>query len=118
MGNLDTRYLQAIRRKVCAVCSELTPHGACGLPYGVVCPIEMYLTKIVDTVHSVSGGDIADYVDALHKKVCTLCPDQRQDGGCPFRENSTCELHRYFSLIVEAIEQVDKELNDINHIAT
>lgn len=108
MTDLYPQYLQAIRDKVCSVCIERTAEGKCGLASGAVCPIEMYLTRIVTAVHAVSGGDMKRYVASLREGVCAQCPNQGPNGNCPFRLAGECLLNRYFSLIVDAIEEVDE----------
>ena len=111
MPNLYPKYLKAIRYRVCGVCTERTVEGTCGLSWGATCPIEMYLPKIVETVHGVSSDKMADYVEALRKNVCAQCPNQGTDGKCPFRRMANCVLDRYFALIVDAIEEVDEMIS-------
>ena len=106
--NLHSQYLEAIRQRVCAVCLERTAENTCGMPDGAVCPIEPYVDKIVRTVHDVSSDKMADYVAALRKNVCALCPNSQGDGNCPFRQGIQCSLDRYFALVVDAIEDVDE----------
>ena len=138
MTNLYPQYLNAIHDRICGICTERTAEGACGLPDDAVCPLETYLVKIVDTVHSVSsdkephptlhhshsvkslslasndsaqqGGEkMEDYVDALRNMVCAQCPNQTLEGNCPFRQNINCVLNRYFALVVDAIDEVDEQ---------
>ncbi len=110
MINLNSLYMRAIKKRVCAVCEEQTTEGTCGLPLGAVCPIELYLPKIVDVVHGVSSINMKDYVEALRNSVCASCPNQNPDGACLFRSKADCGLNRYFSLVVDAIEEVDEEM--------
>ena len=108
MTNLYPQYLQAIRDRICRVCVERTAEGTCSLPRETVCPIELYLPRIVDVVHSVTSGMIKDYVPNLREHVCGQCPNQHADGICPLRKGVECPLNRYFPLIVDAIEEVDE----------
>lgn len=108
MENLSPQYLTALHDRICEICTERTAEGTCGLPQDAVCPLEAYVVKIVDTVHSVSSNKMEDYVDALRKNVCAQCPNQSPGGTCPFRQNINCVLNRYFSLVVDAIEEVDE----------
>ena len=103
-------YLEAIHRRICKVCTESTAEGKCSLPLGLVCPIEKYLPRVVDVVHSVSSKLIKDYVPHLREYVCQRCPNRNLDDTCPLRRNTDCPLDRYFPLIVEAVEEVDKDM--------
>ena len=96
-----------MRDRICNVCAEQSADGSCGLPSCAVCPIEQYLPKIVQTVHAVSSDKMEDYVAALRKNVCAECPNQH-GGLCLFRADANCMLNRYFSLIVDAIDEVDE----------
>ena len=111
MTDLYPQYLQAIRGKVCSVCIHKTAEGKCGLSPGRVCPIEMYLTNIVNALHKVSRKDVKDYAAFLRAGVCSQCPNLGPDGKCPFLISRDCVLDRYFPLVVEAIEEVDEKVS-------
>ena len=108
MTNLYPKYLRAIHKRICAVCTERTAEGACGLPLGTVCSIELHLPRIVDVVHSVESNMMKDYVPNLREHVCGQCPNQGTDGNCPLRKSVDCPLDRYFPLLVDAVEEVDE----------
>ncbi len=110
MHHFDTRYSTAMREKICSVCPQHTREGTCGLPYGVLCPIELYLAKIVEMVHDIPDEDLDDYLYVVRKNVCMSCPNQRLDGGCPMRESSACPLDLHFMDIAHAIKGVDTQI--------
>ena len=101
-------YLEAIHRRICKLCAESTADGTCGLSLSLVCPIEKFLPRVVDVVHSVSNKLIKDYVPHLREHVCQRCPNKNFNDTCPLRRNAECPLARYFPLIVEAVEEVDE----------
>ncbi|MBI1978181.1 MAG: hypothetical protein HYS55_05460 [Candidatus Omnitrophica bacterium] len=100
-------YRRAISKKVCGHCIDLAEDGRCTLTGEERCGVELYLEKIVDVVHSIKSTNLADYVQALRKQVCSSCKNQNPDGTCRLRGEADCGLDRYFALVVEAIEEVD-----------
>ena len=102
------RYHRAIRKKVCEQCIDLTENGRCTLTGDDRCGVELYLEKMVDAVHSVYSLNLQDYVKALRERVCAFCKNQNPDGTCQLRSEADCGLDRYFAMIVEAVEEVDK----------
>ena len=100
-------YRNAIRKKVCQHCIDLSEEGECTLSGDEQCGLELYLTDIVDVVHSVKSDKLEDYVRALREQVCAFCKNQNPDGTCRLRMEADCGLNRYFGLVVEAIEEVD-----------
>lgn len=106
MINLET-YADAVRRKFRMRCINSDEHGNCLLPAGGECELEFHFPKTVETVQSVKSDRMEPYVDALRRNVCANCKHQSSDGKCALRENLECCLDRYFTLVVEAIEEVD-----------
>jgi hypothetical protein len=99
-------YWRAVRKEVCAKCVDGDGWGNCRLTDAEACGLKVHFRRIVETVLSVESDDMAPYVDALRKNVCSDCKHQSPDGTCTFRTNIDCGLDRYFPLVVEAIEQL------------
>ena len=104
------KYRQAIVNRVCSHCIVCAENGKCTLTGEDRCGVEIHLEKIVDVVHSVKSPRLEDYVKVLREKVCKTCKNQNPDGTCQLRSVADCGLDRYFELVVEAIEEVDKRL--------
>ncbi|PIQ87019.1 MAG: hypothetical protein COV74_02420 [Candidatus Omnitrophica bacterium CG11_big_fil_rev_8_21_14_0_20_45_26] len=103
------RYRDAVRKKVCEHCIDYDHENAhCTLTGDKHCGVELYLENIVKVVQSVKAKELAEYVKLLRETVCHDCKNQEPDGSCQLRSESECGLDRYFELIVEAIEEVDK----------
>jgi hypothetical protein len=100
------KYLKAIREKVCSICVDSDENGNCKMTDEECCAVELYLDKIVEVVHSVASDKMSDYVDALHQKICVECRGNFE--RCNLRSDINCSLDRYFPLIVETIQAVDK----------
>jgi hypothetical protein len=103
------KYLRAIRKNICSICVDSTETGKCTLNEHENCALELYLPKIVEIVHSTQSEEMEDYVRSLRYGVCLDCRAQEEDGSCYLREDINCALDRYFPLIVETIQTVDKE---------
>ncbi len=104
---MDT-YLKAIREKVCSICVDSDENGKCKMTDDESCAVELYIDKIVDVVHSVQSDKVSDYVDALHQKICVECRGSSE--RCNLRLDVNCSLDRYFPLIVDVIQNVDRKL--------
>jgi hypothetical protein len=107
------QYLNAIRRRVCAVCIDAICDGKyqflrCGLPAGRTCPVELYLPQVIEVVESVDSPLFEDYVTVLRDKVCAAC-EQTEEGICALRLNADCALDRYFMLVADAIEEMRQQ---------
>ena len=105
------RYELAIRRKVCEHCIDLKENHQCALSEEDICSIRAYLDQIIEAVRSVKSQNMADYIEALRKKICEPCKHQKKDGSCELRDSRDCALDRYFELIIEAIEEVQNKLS-------
>jgi hypothetical protein len=106
VGPLHLRYWEAIRRRVCAVCLDAGPGGACGLTGGRVCGIEEHLPRLVSTLRGVHSDRMDEYVAAVEAQVCVHCR-QVGDRRCALRAGGDCALYAYLPLVLEAIEEVD-----------
>jgi hypothetical protein len=101
-------YREAIKNKVCSHCVDCTEERKCALTGEDRCGVEIHLEKIVQVVRSVKSARLEDYVKALRDRVCSQCKRQNLDGTCQLRNVAECGLDRYFELVVEAIEEVDR----------
>ena len=104
-------YQEALKDRVCSVCSGSGYAGVCKVGDRGVCPIDLYLAEIVTAVLSTPRSEhIADYLPAIRKRVCSLCVNQDERGVCMARELATCGLDSLLLLVVETIEDVaDRE---------
>lgn len=102
------RYWDAVRRTVCRKCVDSDGHGNCRLTGEEECGLKLHFPKIVQTVLSVKSNSLELYVEALRQNVCAYCKHQSPDGRCMFRGRLDCGLDRYFPMIVEAIEEVQR----------
>lgn len=100
------KYLKALKQNVCSICVDSNEKGGCTLNEKESCAVELYLTKIVEVVHSDENEDIKELQNKLRETVCVECRAQ-EGGNCYLREDANCSLDRYFSLIVETIQKVD-----------
>ena len=61
--------------------------------------------EVVDAIQSVQGDDIRQYIGAIRQSVCSVCPEQLDDGSCEMRQRVGCALDAYLLLIVDTIEE-------------
>lgn len=102
------KYINAIRDHVCAVCVDSIDEGNCTLNEKELCAVQYFLPQILEVVHSKDTDDVEEYYQLLKEKVCTDCKTRDENGNCYLREDANCSLDRYFSLIVDTIQKVDK----------
>lgn len=99
-------YLEAIRRRVCAVCLDGRDDGSCGLT-GRVCAVESHLPQLVEALSSVESAHIEDYEAAMRARVCSSCRHQDPAGVCRLRDKGDCALDAYLMLVLDAVEEVN-----------
>jgi hypothetical protein len=107
---LDPRYqayMEAIRRRVCAVCLDGRDDRSCGLT-GRVCAIEAHLPQVVAALSAVQSGSMLDYEAAIRAQVCPGCEHQDDQGTCRLRDHADCALDAYLSLVLDAVEDVNQ----------
>lgn len=102
------RYIDAIRKNVCAICVDSDDDGDCTLTTKELCAVEYYLPKILEVVHSIDSEDLAEYHAKLKDTICAECAASDDKDHCYLRDDANCSLDRYFSLIVETIKKVDQ----------
>jgi len=109
-------YMDAIRRRVCAVGLDKRDDGSCHLAGGRLCAIEAQLPRVVEAVLAVRSTRMDDYVDAVKDQICAGCRGQDQQGQCSLRESGECALWTYLPLLVDAVEEVTQGLGPgLNH---
>ena len=94
-----------IRNRICAVCSERTLDGNCGLEDTGACALFRLFPQVAQAIQSVHSDDINPYIEAIRRMVCPVCADQAPDGSCETRQQVQCALDAYLVLIVDAIEE-------------
>lgn len=112
-------YREAVRADICSHCScfvqeQMLPEGRCVLESSGACPIFFQLAEIVESISAVRNESIEPYVEELRSRVCAHCENQDENLVCRLRDNddpshSWCILDTYFTILVEAIERVDRK---------
>ena len=100
-----TELESIVRNRICAVCTERTAEGDCGLEEPSGCALFRLFPQVAEAIQSVKSDDIQPYISAIRQKVCTVCTEQAADGTCESRRNVECALDAYLLLIVDAIEE-------------
>lgn len=103
-------YWDAVQLHVCRRCIDGDSMGKCHLPEGEFCALEEFFPEIVRSVNSVRSSLLEDHVKAVRAAVCGQCFHQLPNGYCPKRKNQVCSLDRFFPLVVETIEAVQRSL--------
>jgi len=96
----------ALRVRICSVCVDRNPDGACHLELENECALFHSFPHIVEAVSNVHSNLMEEYVAAIRKSVCEQCVHQDKDGFCRVRGEVRCVLDRYLLLIVQTIEEV------------
>jgi len=94
-----------VRNRICAVCTDRKANGDCGLKEPSSCALFRLFPQVAEAIQSVRSDDINPYLDAIRRKVCTVCADQASDGSCETRQQVQCALDAYLLLVVDAIEE-------------
>ena len=102
------KYIDAVTNHVCTICVDSTEDGNCTLNEKEQCAVQLFLPQIVEIVHSKESDDVEEYYQLLKEKVCKDCKTRNEDGNCYLRDDANCSLDRYFSIIVDVIQKVDK----------
>jgi len=103
------KYLKAIKQNVCSICVDSNENGGCTLSNKETCAVEYYLPAVIEIVHSFDTEEFSEYHKIVKEKICTNCKAE-VEGFCCLHEDANCSLDRYFSLIVETIKNVDRNL--------
>lgn len=102
------QYREALRERVCSVCTDRNVDGSCGIEAGHVCPFDAHLPRIVEAISKVDSDNIADYERVIREQVCQNCY-QDEDGTCSYRKTVSCGLDAYVLLVIAAIDDLNKK---------
>jgi hypothetical protein len=103
-------YMDAIRRRVCAVCLDQRDDGTCQLAGGRLCAIEAKLPRVLDALLAVRSDRMEEYFEAVKDQICAGCRGQDQEGHCAVGEAGECALWMYLPLLVDAADEVTQAL--------
>jgi hypothetical protein len=99
-------YRQAIRTRVCPICTESTTTGVCLRPPDDACALEDHLEEIVRAILETDPQKpIGDYIDSLRRTVCPGCRED-PDGSCHRRESADCAADAYLIHLIRVVEDV------------
>ena len=99
---------KAVLERICIVCVDRKRDGTCGLDPGLECAIKLHLPEILESVRGVTSDQIGHYVERIRNNTCRVCT-QGQPEQCDVRAHVDCPLDRYLVLVVEAIEEMQRE---------
>jgi hypothetical protein len=94
-----------VRNRICAVCTERTVDGECGLEEPASCALFRLFPQVAQAIRTVNSDEIDPYIEAIRRNVCTVCADRAADGSCETRRQVQCALDAYLILVVDAIEE-------------
>ena len=94
-----------VRNRICAVCTERTVNGDCGLEQPDSCALFRLFPEVAKAILSVNSNDINENIEAIRSNVCTICADHASDGSCETRQQVRCALDAYLIPVVDAIEE-------------
>ena len=101
-------YQEVVGRAVRGACIDRTEDGRCAPPEGRRCALELNLPGIILAVKAVKSDRLDEYADSIRDNVCAHCINQDVHGDCRFRKQLDCCLDNFLSLVVDAIEDVDR----------
>ncbi|MBI2620250.1 MAG: hypothetical protein HYW57_09225 [Ignavibacteriales bacterium] len=97
---------ESIRLSVCRQCIDGDSSGACRLPAGELCTLEVFFPSVLSTIASVPTWSVEKQIEAMRSTVCSQCPEQGQDGACQKRKALECALDRYYPLVLEKVHSM------------
>jgi len=100
----EEEYWGVLEAAICRKCVDGAGSGACLISRGT-CALKTHLPQILDVVTSTYSTSIDEYEARLRSAVCSHCTEQSRDGTCVLRDTVECALDRYFSLIVQVVEE-------------
>jgi len=96
---------RVVRERICAVCSDRSVDGTCGLENPASCALFRLFPQVAAAIQSTNSNDIQDYILAIRNGVCSTCHEQAADGTCEARRQVRCALDAYLLLVIDAIEE-------------
>ena len=112
----EQEFWQALQSKVCVKCLDGDGNGNCRIGGDAFCALKSYFPAILETINSVYSHSIVPYEEQLRKNVCGTCVKQSVTGQCQLRDEVECALDRYFPMIVEVIEEMQKRPQAANRV--
>jgi hypothetical protein len=106
----SNKYLEAIEKNICSVCVDSDDNGICSLTEKEICGVKHYFDNILEIVHNSNTDDTYELHAQLRDQICESCKTSIDKDHCNLRDDSNCALDRYFSVIVETIQKVDRGL--------
>jgi hypothetical protein len=94
-----------VRERICAVCTDRTVTGECGLEEPSSCALFRLFPEVAKAIQAVHSDDICDYIAAIRQNVCSRCAEQDHEGNCEARQEVRCALDAYLVAVVDAIEE-------------
>lgn len=110
MQSTSAKMESVVRNIVCELCVERTATTACGLEAGPGCALFEFFPLVTQAIASVKSGDVNDYVAAIRREVCRVCPGEAPDGVCEARRQARCALDAYLLLVVDAVGEAQASL--------
>lgn len=107
-----------VRSRICAVCTDRTPEGICGMEGPDACSLFQLFPLVAQAILATESDRIEDYVQAIRENVCSVCADQRLDGVCERRDEAHCALDAYLVPVVDAIEEATGRSFDRRNLKT
>lgn len=105
-------YEEALRRYVCSRCIDFGEDGLCHGPDPAGCAIFRFLPELVEIAKRLQDPKIEPYVEELRRHICVNCR-QSAEGRCPLRDALDCGLERYLPLVLDAIEEAEEKIAEI-----
>jgi hypothetical protein len=106
---LDPEVLRQLedsfREKICAVCVDRKPDGACDYDKQGTCTLMQKIPEAVEAVSRVDSPYMEPYIESLRTSVCEKCLLRDVNGDCGPRDTDRCMLDSYLPLVVEMIEE-------------
>lgn len=103
-------YEAAVQKLVCSNCIDLGEDGVCHTKDDKSCAIFRKLPEIVEVALELHEKNLKPYVKAVRDHVCSECGNSNPSGKCPVRELADCGLDRYLPLVIDAVEEVERQL--------
>lgn len=102
-----TEYLAEVKSRICKLCADASDEGLCAISGSGACMVERHLPKIIQVAYIVESTELRDYVASFREHVCVEC---QKDGAvhCSSRDEGLCGMDKYFPLVVEAVDAVNR----------
>jgi hypothetical protein len=94
-----------VRSRICAVCSDRTAEGTCGMEDPNHCSLFQLFPLVAQAILATESENLEDYIRAIRENVCSVCIEQTLDGRCDLRDQVRCALDAYLLPVVDAIEE-------------